>query len=76
MPYTTLISATDLKSSINNPANFVILDCRAELTDPRAGEIAYAAGHIPSALHADADVHLSDKSSGPNGEFRGRHPLP
>jgi thiosulfate/3-mercaptopyruvate sulfurtransferase len=76
MPYTTLISATDLKSSINNLANVVILDCRAELTDPRAGEIAYAAGHIPSALHADADVHLSDKSSGPNGEFRGRHPLP
>jgi thiosulfate/3-mercaptopyruvate sulfurtransferase len=75
MPYSTLISATELKSSANQ-ANVIILDCRAELTDPRAGAIAYAAGHIPSALHADADLHLSDKSPGPNGEFRGRHPLP
>ena len=75
MPYTTLISATELTSSVNQ-ANVVILDCRAELTDTRAGAIAYAAGHIPSALHADADLHLSDKSPGPNGEFRGRHPLP
>ena len=75
MPHTTLISATELKSHINQP-DVVVLDCRAELTDPRAGGIAYAAGHIPSALHADADLHLSDKSLGPNGEFRGRHPLP
>jgi len=75
MPYTTLISATELKSSANQ-ANVIVLDCRAELTDPRAGAIAYAAGHIPSALHADADLHLSDKSPGSNGEFRGRHPLP
>jgi len=75
MTFTTLISATELKSHINQ-SNVVILDCRAELTDPRAGAIAYAAGHIPSAHHADADLHLSDKSLGPNGEFRGRHPLP
>ena len=75
MPYTSLISATELKSAINHP-DVVILDCRAELTDPRAGGIAYAAGHIPNAQHADPDLHLSDKSPGPNGEFRGRHPLP
>lgn len=75
MSYTTLISAADLKSHINQP-DIVVLDCRAELTDPRAGGIAYAAGHIPKALHADADLHLSDKSPGPKGEFRGRHPLP
>ena len=35
MPYTTLISATELTSSVNQ-ANVVILDCRAELTDTRA----------------------------------------
>jgi thiosulfate/3-mercaptopyruvate sulfurtransferase len=75
MPYTTLISATELKSSVNQ-ANVVVLDCRAELTDPRAGAIAYAAGHIPTAQHADPDLHLSEKSYGPNGEFRVRHPLP
>jgi thiosulfate/3-mercaptopyruvate sulfurtransferase len=75
MPYTTLISAAELKQHIDNPA-FVILDCRAELTDPQAGAIAFASGHIPGAQHADADIALSDKSPGPNGEFRGRHPLP
>ena len=75
MPYTTLISAAELKQHLANPA-FVILDCRAELTDPRAGAAAFAAGHIPGAQHADPDTHLSDKSKGPNGEFRGRHPLP
>ena len=75
MPYTTLITATELKQHISNPA-FVILDCRAELTDTHAGAQAFAAGHIPGAQHADADTALSDKSPGPNGEFRGRHPLP
>jgi len=75
MPFTTLITAAELKQHIDNPT-FVILDCRAELTDPKAGAAAFAAGHIPGAQHADADRDLSDKSPGPNGEFRGRHPLP
>jgi len=75
MPYTTLITAAELKQHIDNPS-FVVLDCRAELTDTRAGQQAFSAGHIPGAQHADADTALSDKSPGPNGEFRGRHPLP
>jgi thiosulfate/3-mercaptopyruvate sulfurtransferase len=73
--FTTLISAAELQQHINNPT-FIILDCRAELTDPNAGAVAFAAGHIPGAQHADSDRDLSDKSPGPNGEFRGRHPLP
>lgn len=75
MQFTTLISAAELQQHVNNPT-FVILDCRAELTDPNAGAAAFAAGHIPGAQHADSDRDLSDKSPGPNGEFRGRHPLP
>jgi thiosulfate/3-mercaptopyruvate sulfurtransferase len=75
MPYTTLISAAELKQHNDNPT-FVILDCRSELTDPKAGAIAFAAGHIPGAQHADPDLHLSDKRKGANGAFRGRHPLP
>lgn len=75
MPFTTLITAAELRQHIDNPG-FVILDCRSELTDPNAGAIAFAAGHIPGAQHADPDRHLSDKSPGPNGAFRGRHPLP
>ncbi len=75
MPYTTLISAAELKQHIANP-NYVILDCRSELTDPKAGAIAFAAGHIPGAQHADPDLHLSDKARSADGSFRGRHPLP
>ena len=75
MPYTTLISAAALRQHVDNPS-FVIFDCRAELTDTRAGALAFAAGHIPGAQHADSDLDLSDKSPGPKGEFRGRHPLP
>lgn len=75
MPFTTLITAAELKQHLDNPS-FVILDCRSELTDPQAGGLAFAAGHIPGAQFADADRDLSDKSRGPRGEFRGRHPLP
>lgn len=75
MSYTTLISVTELQQHLDDPA-FVILDCRAELTDPHAGAAAFAAGHLPGAQHADADVHLSDKSPAKDGAFRGRHPLP
>ncbi len=75
MPFTTLITAAELKQHIDNPT-FVILDCRAELSDSNAGAAAFVAGHIPGAQHADADRDLSDKSPGPGGAFRGRHPLP
>lgn len=75
MSYTTLISVTELQKHLDDPA-FVILDCRGELTDPHAGAAAFAVGHLPGAQHADPDVHLSDKSPGKDGAFRGRHPLP
>lgn len=75
MSYTTLISAEELAHNQSNPA-LVLLDCRADLQDPQAGAAAFAASHIPVAQHADLDTDLSDKSPGPQGEFRGRHPLP
>jgi thiosulfate/3-mercaptopyruvate sulfurtransferase len=46
------------------------------LLDPLAGAAAFALAHIPVAQHADLDKDLSDKTPGPHGEFRGRHPLP
>ncbi|HZQ61580.1 MAG TPA: sulfurtransferase [Casimicrobiaceae bacterium] len=49
-----------------------VFDCRAELTDPDAGPRAYAAGHIPGALHAHLELDLSGAKTGRNG----RHPLP
>lgn len=75
MPYTTLISPEDLARHLADP-NWVVLDCRHDLAAPQAGRAAYEAGHIPSAQFADLETDLSDKSPGPNGEFRGRHPLP
>jgi thiosulfate/3-mercaptopyruvate sulfurtransferase len=75
MSYTTLISAADLSRHAQEPS-WVVLDCRHDLTDPDAGKNAYAQGHIPGAQFAHLDLDLSDKSLGPHGEFRGRHPLP
>lgn len=75
MRYTPLISAAELAQHQSDP-NWVILDCRHDLTNPQAGQDAYAAGHIPHAQFAHLDRDLSDKRPGPKGEFRGRHPLP
>jgi hypothetical protein len=41
-----------------------------------AGRAAYAAGHLPHALFADMETELSGAKRGPDGAFRGRHPLP
>ena len=73
--YTTLISAADLAGHIDNPA-WVIVDCRHDLMNLSAGREAYAAGHLPHALFADIETDLSGAKRGPDGAFRGRHPLP
>ncbi len=75
MPFTTLISAAELRQHLNDPT-FLIFDCRGDLSDPKAGATAFASGHITGAQYASLDIDLSDKTAGPNGEFRGRHPLP
>jgi thiosulfate/3-mercaptopyruvate sulfurtransferase len=75
LAYTTIVSAAELASHAQDP-RWVIIDCRHDLADPDAGRAAYAAGHIPGAAFAHLDTDLSDKRPGPNGKFRGRHPLP
>jgi len=50
-----------------------IVDCRWVLGQPGAGASAYAAGHLPGAIHVDLDTDLAD----PAGHGApGRHPLP
>jgi thiosulfate/3-mercaptopyruvate sulfurtransferase len=75
MAYTTLISADDLAQHYTQ-ANWVVLDCRHDLANPQAGRQAYDAGHIQGAQFASLDHDLADHERGPNGAFRGRHPLP
>ena len=73
--YTTLINANELAAQLQNP-HWVILDCRHDLMDPQAGRTAHASGHIGAAIFADLDHDLAGPLRGPDGVFRGRHPLP
>jgi thiosulfate/3-mercaptopyruvate sulfurtransferase len=48
------------------------VDCRFDLADPGAGERAFLDAHLPGAVYAHLDRHLSDLAKA----GRGRHPLP
>ena len=69
--YTTLISAEQLQQLLEQDS-LVIVDCRYDLMNPKAGNQAYNASHIPGSVFAD--VH--DDLSGPPLTDQGRHPLP
>lgn len=69
--WTTLVQAETLAAALGR-ADLAVLDCRAELTDPDAGERAWREGHVPGALHADLNHDLSDLAR--TGD--GRHPWP
>jgi thiosulfate/3-mercaptopyruvate sulfurtransferase len=68
---TTLIEPAALAAHLADP-DWAIVDCRFELARPEWGALAWAAGHIPSALYA----HLDRDLSGPRTALTGRHPLP
>jgi thiosulfate/3-mercaptopyruvate sulfurtransferase len=68
---TTLIAPADLAAHLTDP-DWVILDCRFELSRPAWGAQAFAAGHIPQAQYADLDRDLT----GRHAPGLGRHPLP
>lgn len=64
-----------LDQHINEEKNkYVLFDCRYDLMDEDAGELAYLEGHIPGAYYAHLSLHLSSAQL-PTGEG-GRHPLP
>jgi thiosulfate/3-mercaptopyruvate sulfurtransferase len=69
--YTTLIEPAELAAH-TQAADWVVLDCRSELSRPDWGAGAYAQGHIPNAIYA----HLDRDLSGPVTSTSGRHPLP
>ncbi|MFO1406264.1 MAG: sulfurtransferase [Steroidobacteraceae bacterium] len=67
----TLIQAGELAARLGDPS-LRIVDCRQDLVRPEYGRTAWAAGHVPGAVHADLNRDLS----GPVTATSGRHPLP
>jgi thiosulfate/3-mercaptopyruvate sulfurtransferase len=72
MPFTTLISASELHLQLNNP-DWAIIDCRFSLEETERGRRDYLLSHVPGAVYA----HLDDDLSGKRIPGKtGRHPLP
>ncbi|MGE5155150.1 MAG: sulfurtransferase [Bdellovibrio bacteriovorus] len=70
-PHSNLIPARTLLTRCQDP-ELRLFDCRFSLADPGQGRRAYLEGHLPGALYAHLDEHLSS----PIGPRTGRHPLP
>jgi len=71
MDYETLVSTEQLAAALDDP-DWVIFDCRFELSTPDWGFADYLKGHIPGAIYVDLN---KDLASPPNFST-GRHPLP
>jgi thiosulfate/3-mercaptopyruvate sulfurtransferase len=71
-PFTTLISATDLRALLDAGAAPVIVDTSFDLADVQAGERSWRQSHLPGSHYLHLDAHLSSAKTGRNG----RHPLP
>ena len=74
--YTTLISAAQLQALANSQQALMVFDCSYELMQPGAGDAQYAQAHIPGAVRANLDRHLSAAKDAPDAASGGRHPLP
>jgi len=69
--FTTLVSANELAPRLDQ-TDWIVCDCRHDLTDYEAGRRAYAQAHVPGARF----IHLDEDLSGPKTGDNGRHPLP
>jgi thiosulfate/3-mercaptopyruvate sulfurtransferase len=74
--YTTLISASQLAELQTSGQPLMVFDCSFELMQPGAGEQQYLQAHLPGAVRADLDRHLSAAKTAPDAASGGRHPLP
>ena len=73
--YTTLISVAQLQTLLVSGQPPLVFDCSFQLGQPTAGDAQYLESHIPGALRADLERHLSAKGA-PDAASGGRHPLP
>jgi thiosulfate/3-mercaptopyruvate sulfurtransferase len=71
MILTALVATEILAQRLDDP-DWVVFDCRHDLTDPERGRTEYAQSHIPGARF----LHLDDDLSAPKTGKNGRHPLP
>ncbi len=69
--YGTLVDCATLAAHLDD-TEWLVFDCRHQLSDAAAGEAAYAKGHLPNAVFLHLDRDLSSPGNGRNG----RHPLP
>jgi thiosulfate/3-mercaptopyruvate sulfurtransferase len=74
--YTTLISAPQLQTLLGSAQPPMVFDCSFELMQAGAGDLQYLQAHIPGAVRADLDRHLSADKSALDAASGGRHPLP
>jgi len=70
-----LISAVQLQSLQASGRPLMVFDCSFDLAQPSAGMAQYQEAHIPGAIYADLDKHLSARPGDPAASG-GRHPLP
>jgi len=66
-----IFSKQELLSHLADP-EYVIIDCRYNLSDPQWGYRSYCESHIPGAIYADLNKNLSSSPT----IHSGRHPLP
>lgn len=66
-----IIQAEELFRHLHDP-DYVIVDCRTNLSDPGWGQKDYTLNHILGAVYADLNLDLS----GPRTALTGRHPIP
>lgn len=76
--YTTLISAAQLQTLLDQRAPVMVFDCSCDLMQPAIGPAQYQEAHIPGAVYAHLDNNLSSKGDRriTGAASGGRHPLP
>ena len=74
--YTTLISVSQLQTLLSSDQPCMVFDCSFELMQAGQGDVQYQQAHIPGAVRANLDQHLSAAPDAVDAPSGGRHPLP
>jgi thiosulfate/3-mercaptopyruvate sulfurtransferase len=69
--FSTLVNVEELASHLDD-ADWIVCDCRHDLSNYESGRRDFQQSHIPGARF----LHLDEDLSGPKTGTNGRHPLP